>query len=232
MPIIPTVKPVVKTTNPVPMPRIAEQVAALPEPPSGPLWQGPSALGPLAGITQSMLGNYLTCSERFRIKYVLGLQPADTWQKTWGYGNQWHACEEALAAGRGWEQALVEHTTKQMHKYPLQRPEIAKWDSVCRVQFPVYVEYWSQHPDVLDRQPLMQEQVFDVPYNLPTGRQVRLRGKFDSVDLIPSQGGIYLQENKSKGDIDPVAVQRQLKFDLQASLYMIALIALQEMKRG
>jgi len=170
-----------------------------------------------------MLVRFLSCRERFRLKYVLGLEPHDKWTKTLGYGNMWHVCEEAHAAiGGMWQDRLNEHTEEQLYLYPMQRDEILKWYQVCRIQFPEYVKHWADHPDVLNRTPLMQEQVFDVPYLLPSGRTVRLRGKFDSVDLI--DGGAYLQENKSKGDIDKVQVERQLRFDLQTMMYLVALL--------
>ena len=187
-----------------------------------PLWQGPCASGPLGGITQSMLVRFLSCRERFRLKYVCGLEPPDKWNHRFGYGNMWHVCEEALAKGESnWRKYLQDHWMEMNRRYPIQQDEIAKWAYVCNVQFPEYVGYWSKHPDVKKRTPLMQEHVFDVPYNLPSGRVVRLRGKFDSVDLI--DGSIYLQENKTKGIIDKLQVERQLKFDLQTMLYIIAL---------
>lgn len=223
-----------------------------------PLWQGPCGEGPLGGITQSMLVRFLSCRERFRLKYVLGLEPPDKWNHRIGYGNMWHACEEALARGQWHTSHLEYHTQSQLSKYPLQQEEILKWHNVCSVQFPEYVKYWSEHPDVQNRTPMLQEKVFDVPYTLPSGRVVRLRGKWDSVDLIepgecncgadrtgPSaeahsidcpargswtfrdgcwHGGIYLQENKTKGDIDRLQVERQLKFDLQTMMYIIALV--------
>jgi hypothetical protein len=45
------------------------------------------------------------------------------------------------------------------------------------------------------------------------------------VDLIGKgkHAGIYLQENKTKGDIDEISMQRQLTFDLQTMMYMVAL---------
>lgn len=191
---------------------------------TNPLWKGPSGAGPLGGITQSMLVRFLSCRERFRLRYVLGLEPPDKWNKNTGYGNMWHVCEEALAAG--WSnganlQVLSEYAQEQLFAYPLQREEIEKWYKVCCVQFPEYIKHRSTHPDVPNRTPLMQEQVFDVPYQLPSGRTVRLRGKFDSVDLI--DGGIWLQENKTKGDIDKAQVERQLRFDLQTMMYLVAL---------
>jgi hypothetical protein len=77
----------------------------------------------------------------------------------------------------------------------------------------------------VDRAPLLQEETFSVPYKLPSGRTVRLRGKWDSVDLIGSgdSAAIYLQENKTKGDIKEAQLQRQLRFDLQTMLYLVAL---------
>lgn len=187
-----------------------------------PLWQGPCADGELGGITQSMLVRFMSCRERFRLKYVLGLEPPDKWVKTIGFGNMWHECEENHAAGYGHEHALSLHVDRQIKQYPLQRDEILKWGCVCAVQFPEYVNFWATHPDVVGRTPLLQEQVFDVSYVLPSGRTVRLRGKWDSVDLI--DGGVWLQENKTKGDVDKAQIERQLKFDLQTLLYLTAMV--------
>lgn len=190
---------------------------------SYPLWQGPCAEGLLGGVTQSMLVRFLSCRERFRLRYILGLEPPDKWNHRIGYGNMWHVCEEVHASGVGdWRTHLGHYTWSQGQTYPLQREEIYKWSNVCTVQFPEYVSYWESHPDVKNRIPLMQEQVFDIPYSLPSGRVVRLRGKFDSVDLIGDS--IYLQENKTKGDIDKVRIERQLKFDLQTMMYLTAMI--------
>ena len=228
----------------MPVSNLAQKIAAAPRRHDNdyPLWQGPCGAGSLGGITQSMLVRFLSCRERFRLKYVLGLEPSDRWNKNIGYGNMWHACEEGLASvntmepcGRTplhddpttfWHACLLDHTQQQLTKYPLQQEEITKWHKVCHVQFPEYIQYWADHSDVKNRTPLLQEQVFDVPYSLPSGRLVRLRGKWDSVDLItdPEQPqGIYLQENKTKGDIDKLQVERQLKFDLQTMLYLITL---------
>lgn len=205
---------------------IAANIAALPRRHTDdcPLWLGPCAAGPLGGITQSMLVRFLSCRERFRLKYVLGLELPDKWTKTLGYGNMWHACEEGLAQGGSdqvWRGKLAEHVRPLYNRYPMQREELDKWWNVCSVQFPEYVKYWAEHPDVINRRPLYQEKVFDVPRRLPSGRVARLRGKFDSVDDI--SGFVYLQENKSKGDIDRQQVERQLRFDLQTMLYVVAL---------
>jgi hypothetical protein len=71
---------------------------------------------------------------------------------------------------------------------------------------------------------LLQEQVFNVPYRLPSGRVVRLRGKMDSVDLVRSKRGpaIWLQENKTRGDIKEGKIVQQLSMDLQTMLYLVS----------
>lgn len=191
----------------------------------GPVWRGPCDPGPNGGVTQSMLSNFLVCRERFRLRYVEGLRSADAFNARMEFGNLWHACEEALAANRDWREGLDAYVQVVAAKYPLDRALVDKWQMACRTQFPVYVDYWAKHPDVEERTPFLQEAVFDVPYSLPSGRTVRLRGKFDAVDLIGKgkSAGVYLQENKTKSDIDEQKLRRQLQFDLQSMTYLVAL---------
>lgn len=195
----------------------------------GPLWLGPEADGPNGGISFSMLSNWLVCRERFRVKYIEGLRPTETFNVKIEYGNFWHEAEEALAKCRAtdpnrWfavDDALEEYGRKLKGQYPLQVGEIDRWTTICGMQFREYQAYWARHPDVQERKPLLSEQVFDVPYKLPSGRTVRLRGKWDSVDLVGN--GIWLQENKTKGDIKEDQIGRQLTYDLQTMMYVIAL---------
>lgn len=203
------------------------------------LWAGPGGEGPQGGVTFSLLSRYLACKERFRVHAVEGVRPKPTWDHRMGFGSLWHAAEEALARGddptRGgradrksglWEEAVRSLASQEMRRFPLQAETIDHWASVILTQFPLYCKHWAAHPDVQARTPLLQEQAFDVPYELSSGRKVRLRGKFDSVDLIQGKDGkpaIWLQENKTKGDVDEAKIVRQLRFDLQTMLYLIAL---------
>jgi hypothetical protein len=200
--------------------------SAIPRP-AGPIWAGPAGGGPNGGVTQSLLGRYLSCKERFRVYAIEGWKTADKFSPPMDFGNMWHTMEEAHAAGTDPEKFLVESVEKLREKYPFQQDEITLWAEKALSLFPRYVEHWRLHPDVIDRTPLLQEQVFDVPYQLPSGRSIRLRGKWDSVDLIGrgKGSGIYIQENKTKSQIDQGKVQGQLRFDLQTMLYMIALQA-------
>jgi hypothetical protein len=196
------------------------------------VWDGPEAGGPKGGITQSMLSRWLCCRERFRLRVIEGLAPTDQFNHRMEYGQLWHMCEESLAKS-GDTSAVTESTNAALRsycqslcrRYPMQQEQIVHWMNVCKTQFPIYVDYWAKHPDVKDRTPLLQEQVFDIPYELPSGRTVRLRGKFDSVDLIGrgKNAVVYLQENKTKSDIDEQQLKRHLGFDLQTMVYLVAL---------
>lgn len=199
------------------------------------LWQGPCSDGPNGGITQSAIQLFLSCRERFRIRYIEGLVPVEKWEPRSGYGNMWHVCEQSLAEGDnhhvskpGWNEALKTYAQQQCQQYRLQQEQVVHWYEVCKVQFPMYIKFWAKHPDVMNRTPLLAEQVFDVPYQLPSGRTVRLRGKWDSVDLVGKgkDAAIWLMENKTKGTIDEEKLKRQLSsgMDLQTMLYCGALL--------
>lgn len=218
---------------------LAKVLAGKESPPSpgrrrkGPLWRGPG----VDGITQSLLGRFLECRERFRLLVVEGLSAESGWNHRLGYGNMWHLCEEHHAAGTSWMGPLRDYCRALCAAHPTQQAEIDKWYNVCLVQFPRYVHYWSEHEDEGLRRPLLQEHCFSVPHKLPSGRTVLLRGKWDSVDVIganpgarSSEGGrwvgpeaVYLQENKTKGDIRERQLKRQLTFDLQTMLYLVAM---------
>lgn len=187
-----------------------------------PLWKGPEE----DGVTQSLLSNFFTCPERFRVKVIEGIGPPDQFNHGTGYGNMWHVCEEYLGRNQDWQKPLREYTQELLKKYRGQQPEIQKWYEICRVQFPVYVKYWEKHDDVRNRKPVMHEHNFSVPYKLPgSGRVVTLRGKWDGVDIIGrgKSAAIYLQENKTKGDVSEAAIKSQLLYDLQTMMYLIAI---------
>lgn len=186
----------------------------------GPVWEGPCGEGEQGGITFSLLSRFLVCRERFRLYVVDGLKVADEFNVRMGYGNIWHEAEASFALAMNWKAAITEYCARLCKQYPLQAQEIDKWYNVCKVQFPVYIEYWKKHKDQKKRVEITSELPFDVPYPLPSGRVVRLRGKFDSLYSLNKKLG--LQENKTKGDIDEFAIPRQLNFDLQTMIYAIA----------
>lgn len=186
------------------------------------LWKGPE----VDGVTQSMLSAFLVCRERFRVKYVLGLRSVDEFNHRIEYGNMWHECERYHSLGSCWETKLKEYAKSLCQKYPLQQEQVLHWYNMCKVQYPLYLCYWARHKRNSGLTPLLREQVFKVPYRLPSGRTVLLRGRWDGVDLLGkgSSAAVYLLEHKTKGDIREEQIKRQLQFDLQVMLYLVALL--------
>jgi hypothetical protein len=178
------------------------------------------------GVTFSLLSRFLCCRERFRLYAVEGLRPVEQFNHRIEYGNLIHLAEEAYLGGqRPWTLVVADRAKELCQRFPMEQEQIEHWYQVCLAQFPVYIDYWKTHEHVKHRIPLLQEYVFDVPYTLPGGPIVRLRGKWDSVDVIGAgtEARIYLQENKVKGNINEKQIRTQLSFDLQTMLYAVAL---------
>lgn len=187
----------------------------------GPLWLGPMDGSAMGGITQSALNMFYVCRERFRLKMIEGLQPPERFSAPLDFGTLWHICEE----NADYEKPLKETAQKMCLKFPLQQDEVHKWWQVVKTLFPIYKDYWAKHQTKEKVEPLMREEVFNVPYELPSGRVVYLKGKFDGVDLAGNgkDRGIYLFETKTKSEIDEGKITRQMKLDLQTMMYVIAL---------
>jgi hypothetical protein len=192
-----------------------------------PVWAGPAGVGTEGGVTFSLLNRYLGDKERFRLYVMDGWRAKEGFNPRLEFGTIWHLCEEAHAANRDSFPDMNAHCKELIEKYPDDILSICHWHDLAAAMFPEYAKHWESHPDVTDRTPLLQEQAFDVPYQLPSGRSVRLRGKWDSVDLIGKGKGavIYLQENKTKSQVDGQKIERQCSFDLQTMLYLISLAA-------
>ena len=190
---------------------------------NNPLWTGPE--DPDGGVTQSLLGRFLSCRERFKLYVVDGLRPLPCFNHRIEYGTMWHLCEQMYIENVNWEPALKDHCKELCNKYRSSQEDIEKWYQICKLQFPLYVDWWKLHSDMMKRKPLLQEEVFKVAYTLPSKRVVYLRGRWDAIDIIVKDGkkGIWLQENKTKGDPDRADIERQLTFDLQTMLYLVAM---------
>lgn len=184
-------------------------------------WAGPTD----DGTTQSIASRYYSCPERFRIMVIDGLKPVETFRSPIEYGNMWHLCEEYHAKNESWEEPLIKHAKILQEEYRFQQEEVLKWYHACRLQFPVYINWWKDNEEVVARTPILQEEKFSYMHKLPSGRYARLRGKFDSVDFIGTgkNAVVYLQENKTKANIDESQLRKQLTYDLQTMFYLIAL---------
>ncbi len=196
--------------------------------PTGPVWAGPESHSNNGGITFSLLSRFLSCRERFRVYVTDGWAPANNFNHHLEYGNMWHLCEEVFAKTNSVDaalKALSKYVQALAARHKHSAEAVDKWHNVCAVQFPVYAAFWKDHKDVKDRTPMFQEEMFRIPYKLPSGKVVYLRGKMDSTDLIGKgrAAEVWLQENKSTGNPDQQKLQRRLTFDLQTMMYVTAL---------
>lgn len=185
-----------------------------------PVWKGPC----VDGITFSLLSKFLVDRERFRLYVIDGLRGVDTFNHKIEFGNMWHVCEEFRCGDSegDWQHHLAHYALELCNKYPLSRDQINHWHEIVKRQFQIYLRYWNTQDKGRKRSPIYSEKVFDTRYTLPSGRVVRLRGKYDSVDFFPDMG-VWYDENKTKGDIDESKIKRQLLFDLQTMIYRVAL---------
>ncbi len=196
-----------------------------------PLWKGPEE----DGLTYSILCRFLTCRERFRLLVVNGLSPEDRFNHRIQYGHMWHACEEytdwsSKTFGGAQLVGLTDLVSELDRQYPMERQDIHHWSKVCRVQYPIYFNYWRVRPARNPKEPLLREEVFSEVITLPSGRRVRLRGKMDGADLVREGKAkkVILQENKTKGEIAEQQLLRQLNFDFQTMIYLTALTLMKQ----
>jgi len=185
------------------------------------LWRGPQNPGPLGGVTQSLLNDFIYDRERFRVKYVEGWRANERFSRALEYGTMFHLACEYYGEDKPWLPPVLDYARKLCQKFPTDQEEIDKYYEALKVQFPIYVDFWSQHQATKPVETHSREQCFNVPYKLPSGRIVHLRGKCDGLDRI--EGGLRLLEHKTKSKLDPMGIERRLSFDLQTALYAIAL---------
>ena len=204
-----------------------------------PLWEGPSGEGVNGGITFSLLSRFIVCRERFKVKVIEGLGPIDGFNHRIEYGNMWHLCEEELAtfgepkwtsptSKDAFFSRLTTYTESLCKRYRLSQDDIVHWMKVCKLQFEEYSLHWAKNSSLFSsniNHHLMAEDVFDFGYRLPSGRLVRLRGKRDGVFLSEDDDGLnlFIQENKTKSELDQLTIQRQLRFDMQTMIYLIVM---------
>jgi len=182
-----------------------------------PLWTGPQCDGPQGGISQSLLGRFLCCRERFRLLVVEGLREEMLYNHKIEYGNMWQICEEYYAAQKPWKEPLLKYVRDSMVTHSNKADQIVKWYNICKIQFPIYIEHYNKQTESRIRKPVKQEHKFHVPYKLPSGRTVWLRGMMDEV--FSKNKKLWLQENKARGDINEEAMKFELPFELQTMIY-------------
>lgn len=193
------------------------------------LWKGPQ----IDGITYSLLCKFLCCPERFRLQAVEGLREPWPWKHAVEYGSMFHAAMEASDGDKSWKPALQKYYHELLGKYPANEQDITKWYMLCCMQFPIYLKHWENHETQKTRKTIFEEKPFRFYYchnpsidpafgpKAHPEHFTSLRGKLDCA--FQRQGFIYLQENKTKGEIDQEGISKTINQNLQTMMYHIAL---------
>lgn len=184
-----------------------------------------------------MLSKFLVCRERFRLSAVEGWTPKRI-KVPLEFGSAFHRCMEHVEGG-----GRIEHISRVTESYQQSRKkennltaedmqDLERVMGMVEVTYFAYHEYWSTVPTFRGSNKKYfdhhlkykyQEEAFDVVHILPSGRKVRLRGRWDAVFRHPLTKKMVLQENKTKERIDEWAIMEGLKKDLQTQLYLWAL---------
>jgi len=164
------------------------------------------------GVSYSLLSKFVVCRERFRIATVEGYRSSDR-KDALDFGTMFHKALELYAA----KTTTMQITSKLMTLY-----RNTGIDQMLIRQVALIVPHYSQYYASDKFNYVGQEEVFDVPYISQTnGRTIRLRGRWDEVFM--RGGKLWLQENKTKSDINRLKITQTLAFDLQTMLYCYTL---------
>lgn len=183
-------------------------------------WKGPIE----EGISQSLIQNYICFKERFRLRTIMGLKREDTFNPPMEFGNMWHICEEFFPDD--FEKPLARYATKLCKRFPTKQADINKWFRICKIHFPLYVEYYKSEDK--NRKYIFREQKVKVKFELPSGRVVTLRGMIDGGFI--QDKAIWVQENKARGEMDEEKTIKQLSMDLQTLTYRVMFEEAREQK--
>lgn len=164
------------------------------------------------GISYSLLCKYRNCRERFRISTVEGYRPADR-KAALDFGTVFHKALEYAAQKKTSSQIITQ--VMKFYKDTSIDPMLIR--QAC-VLLPHYSTYYAK-----DRYNYIgQEEVFDIPYkSITNGKIIRLRGRRDEV--YEYNKAIWLQENKTKVQIDEDKIMQTLPHDLQTMLYVYSM---------
>jgi ribosomal protein S14 len=175
------------------------------------------------GISQSLLGKFVVCRERFRIYAVEGLRPAGR-KEAMEFGTIFHKALEYATDGL---------TSSQINTALLKWAKISKVDEMlCRIAaviVPHYKKAWQDEDRGMKKH--SSEEVFMLDHKCSSANKIiPLRGRFDSIFI--RNGKLWLQENKTKSRIDDDKISMSLPYDLQTMLYCYAMTLKYEMPIG
>jgi hypothetical protein len=171
------------------------------------------------GLSYSNMTKFVNCRERFRLRTVEGLTPTDT-KEALNFGTIFHKGLELHALGYTRTQILREFrkkTSKRRKKAEVYDPYQCQ---IVATMLPYYSKFWGS---VLNKMNYIEsEGVFEMRYRCSIGRTVVIRGKRDEGFL--KDGKLWLQENKTMGQVPEDKIMRTIHVMLQPMIYLMSFL--------
>ena len=165
------------------------------------------------GLSYSLISKFIVCRERFRLRTVEGLVESGSSREAMEFGTIFHKALEFSAQGKSRSQifSYLRRKSREGHYDPL-------LCQIASLMVPMYQDFWKA--EIGNIHYVETESVFDFPYKCSYGRVVRLRGRRDEGFI--KDGKLWLQENKTKGQIQEHQIVQTLSSMLQPMLYLLS----------
>lgn len=171
------------------------------------------------GVTQSLIGRWLTCRQKCSIGLLEQLTPK-TDRTPLAFGQLVHrVLEKTYRAGNPDHiGSVIEEVAETLRpKDPAAFEEFELLVGWAEALLPRYFAFWGKK-DFTKMQWETLEESFEMPWTLASGNQTILRGKLDGV--YRAGKGLWLMEHKTKGQIREDFLIDQLGFELQCMWYL------------
>ncbi len=164
------------------------------------------------GLSQSLIAKFIVCRERFRLRTVEGLTSGGS-KEAMEFGTIFHKALELNAQGK---------TTSQIFSHLRTQAKLKNYDlMLCRIaalMVTYYLKFWKDQ--LKTARYIETEEVFEIPYKC-MGSTIMLRGRRDQAYM--KDGRLWLQENKTKSQVNEDQIQMTLGYMLQPMLYLLSI---------
>lgn len=167
-------------------------------------WKGPEE----DGITQSIMNRFLVCPYEFFLYAGLGLEDPPEYNANLSWGDSFHVGLEDLIKGETIKDAKLHMVNHLKENHPQSGPTFPH--SMSRMLHLYNLSY-------LEDEEWLTEQEFEIPYILPNGRKIILRGKLDGHNVSRTKA----VEHKCKKRHDKIKLRREIYKDTQVCLYSL-----------
>ena len=160
------------------------------------------------GVSYSLLSRFINCRERFRLYAVEGVREESSSRGSMDFGTYFH---ELLELHAKYPNLSANAVIQKAKKHPERTLKIQ-----AETVFFAYCAWYSENRYSYHD----QECEFKINYKLPNGKNIRLVGKSDEIINSPNNDGtLWIQENKTKENINEYKIESSIPWDLQSLMY-------------